>query len=145
MIKPGVGGRHVEEINDVALKQYSGPDDVFLGKLKPPELDPLSGKGLECRIVSIAFLPEEVERAEKLFAKMLEQATGGCLGQPLRRLRPLPRRPHRRQGCRGREEHGNGVRAAVGFGGEAPVSCRWRRGLSDAIILAPERTGQSRF
>jgi hypothetical protein len=31
---------------------------------------------LEYRIVSIAFLPEEVERADKLFAKIMEQATG---------------------------------------------------------------------
>lgn len=65
-----------DEINDVALKEYSGLDDVLLGKLTPPNLDPLSEKGLEYRVVSIAFLPEEVERAEKLFAKMLEQATG---------------------------------------------------------------------
>ena len=31
---------------------------------------------MEYRIVSIAFLPEEVERAEKLFAKIMEQADG---------------------------------------------------------------------
>jgi hypothetical protein len=65
-----------DEINDVALKEYSGLDDVLLGKLNPPDLDPLSEKGLEYRIVSIAFLPEEVERAEKLFAKIMEQADG---------------------------------------------------------------------
>jgi hypothetical protein len=65
-----------EEINDVVLKEYSGLDDVVLGRLNPPELDPLSEKGLEYRIVSIAFLPEEVERAEKLFAKIMEQADG---------------------------------------------------------------------
>jgi hypothetical protein len=65
-----------DEINDVALKEYSGLDDVVLGRMEPPELDPLSEKGLEYRIVSIAFLPEEVERADKLFAKIMEQATG---------------------------------------------------------------------
>lgn len=65
-----------DEINDVALKEYSGLDDVVLGRMEPPNLDPLSEKGLEYRIVSIAFLPDEVERAEKLFAKVLEQATG---------------------------------------------------------------------
>jgi hypothetical protein len=65
-----------DEINDVALKEYSGLDDVVLGRMEPPDLDPLSEKGLEYRIVSIAFLPEEVERAEKLFAKIMEQATG---------------------------------------------------------------------
>jgi hypothetical protein len=65
-----------EEINDVVLKEYSGLDDVVLGRLNPPDLDPLSEKGLEYRIVSIAFLPEEVERAEKLFAKIMEQADG---------------------------------------------------------------------
>jgi ParB-like chromosome segregation protein Spo0J len=65
-----------DEINDVALKEYSGLDDVLLGKLNPPDLDPLSEKGLEYRFVSIAFLPEEVERAEKLFAKIMEQADG---------------------------------------------------------------------
>ena len=55
---------------------YSGIDDVVLGRMEPPDLDPLSEKGLEYRIVSIAFLPEEVERAEAIFAKVLEQATG---------------------------------------------------------------------
>jgi hypothetical protein len=65
-----------DEINDVALKEYSGLDDVVLGKMNPPDLDPLSEKGLEYRIVSIAFLPDEVDRAEKLFAKVLEQAIG---------------------------------------------------------------------
>jgi hypothetical protein len=65
-----------DEINDVVLKEYSGVDDVMLGRMDPPDLDPLSEKGLEYRIVSIAFLPEEVERAEALFAKVLEQATG---------------------------------------------------------------------
>ena len=65
-----------DEINDVALKEYSGLDDVVLGRMEPPNLDPLSEKGLEYRIVSIAFLPDEVERAEKVFARALEQATG---------------------------------------------------------------------
>lgn len=31
---------------------------------------------MEYRIVSVAFLPEEVERVQKLFAKITEQATG---------------------------------------------------------------------
>lgn len=65
-----------DEIADVTLKAYSGIDDVVLGRMEPPDLDPLSEKGLEYRIVSIAFLPEEVERAEAVFAKVLEQATG---------------------------------------------------------------------
>ena len=65
-----------DEINDVVLKEYSGLDDVTLGKMEPPSLDPLSEKGLEYRIVSIAFLPDEAERAEALFAKVLEQALG---------------------------------------------------------------------
>ena len=65
-----------DEVNDVALKEYSGLDDLVLGQLNPPTLEPLSEKGLEYRIVSIAFLPEEVERAEKVFAKVLEQAMG---------------------------------------------------------------------
>ena len=65
-----------DEIADVTLKAYSGIDDVVLGRMDPPDLDPLSEKGLEYRIVSIAFLPEEVERAEAVFAKVLEQATG---------------------------------------------------------------------
>ncbi len=65
-----------DEINNVAWMEYSGLDDVLLGKMIPPELDPLSEKGLEYRIVSIMFLPEEVKRAEKLFQKVLELATG---------------------------------------------------------------------
>ena len=65
-----------DEINDVVLKEYSGLDDVILGKLNPPNLDPLSESALEYRIVSIAFLPEEVDRAEKLLGKVLEQAMG---------------------------------------------------------------------
>jgi hypothetical protein len=59
-----------DEINDVALKEYSGLDDVVLGKMEPPSLDPLSESALEYRIVSIAFLPDEVDRAEKLLAKV---------------------------------------------------------------------------
>jgi hypothetical protein len=65
-----------DEINDVVLKGYSGLDDVLLGRMEPPNLDPLSEKGLEYRIVSIAFLPDEVERAEAIFSKVLEQTTG---------------------------------------------------------------------
>jgi hypothetical protein len=65
-----------DEINDVVLKGYSGLDDVVLGRMEPPNLDPLSEKGLEYRIVSIAFLPDEVERAEAMFSKVLEQTTG---------------------------------------------------------------------
>lgn len=65
-----------DEINDVALKEYSGIDDVVLGRMQPPELDPLSESHLEYRVVSIAFLPAEVERAQKLFDKVIQQ----CLG-----------------------------------------------------------------
>ena len=65
-----------DEINDVALKEYSGLDDVVLGRMNPPNLDPLSESHLEYRVVSVCFLPEEVERAEKLFDKVMEQTTG---------------------------------------------------------------------
>jgi len=66
-----------DEINDVALKEYSGLDDVLLGRMTPPDLDPLSEGQLEYRIVSIAFLPPEVERAEALFEKVMKE----CLGE----------------------------------------------------------------
>lgn len=65
-----------DEIADVALKAYSGLDDAILGQAEPPGLDPLSESHLEYRIVSIAFLPHEVARAEALFAKVLEKAEG---------------------------------------------------------------------
>jgi len=65
-----------DEINDIALKEYSGIDDAVLGRMEPPSLDPLSEKGLEYRVVSIAFLPEEVARAEELLARALKEATG---------------------------------------------------------------------
>ena len=68
-----------DEINDLALKEYSGLDDVVLGRMDPPSLDPLSEKGLEYRVVSIAFLPEEVARAEAFFAKVMEQTTGDAI------------------------------------------------------------------
>jgi len=74
--RPGDPAELYDEINDVGLKEYSGLDDRVLGQLNPPSLDPLSEKGLEYRIVSVAFLRDEVERAEKLFAKVLEQRTG---------------------------------------------------------------------
>jgi len=45
--------------------------------MNPPELDPLSESQLEYRIVSIAFLPDEVERAERLFDKVIRE----CLGE----------------------------------------------------------------
>jgi len=47
-----------------------------LVKLNPPTLDPLSESALEYRVVSIAFLPDEVDRAEKILAEVLEQAMG---------------------------------------------------------------------
>lgn len=65
-----------DEIAEVTLKEYSGLDDVGLGRMEPPQLDPLSESALEYRVVSIAFLPPEVERAEALFGKVMEQATG---------------------------------------------------------------------
>jgi len=65
-----------DEITDVVLREYSGLDDVILGRMDPPSLDPLSEEGLEYRVVSIAFLPEEVERAEKLFDTILTETTG---------------------------------------------------------------------
>lgn len=65
-----------DEIADVTLKAYSGLDDVGLGRMEPPDLDPLSEAHLEFRIVSIAFLPAEVERIEALLARVLDIATG---------------------------------------------------------------------
>ena len=65
-----------DEINDVVLKEYSGLDDVVLGKMEPPSLDPLSESALEYRVVSLIFLPDEVARAEQILSKVLEQATG---------------------------------------------------------------------
>ncbi len=65
-----------DEINDVVLKEYSGIDDVLLGRAVPPELDPLSEKGLEYKVVSISFLPDEVDRMEGAFKAMLEKAEG---------------------------------------------------------------------
>lgn len=63
-----------DEINDVALKEYSGLDDVVLGRMNPPQLDPLSETALEYRVVTIAFLPPEVDRAEAMLAKVLQSA-----------------------------------------------------------------------
>jgi hypothetical protein len=68
-----------DEINDVVLKEYSGLDDVVLGRMEPPSLDPLSESALEYRVVSIAFLPHEAARAEALFAKVVEQASGDAI------------------------------------------------------------------
>jgi hypothetical protein len=65
-----------DEIGDLALKGYSGLDDAAFGRMDPPALDPLSDARLEYRLVSIAFLPEEADRAEALFAQVVEKATG---------------------------------------------------------------------
>jgi len=65
-----------DEITDVALKAYSGLDDEALGRMEPPKLEPLSEADLEYRVVSIVFLPEEIERAEALFDRALERAGG---------------------------------------------------------------------
>ena len=65
-----------DEINDVALKEYSGLDDVVLGRMEPPKMDPLSEMALEYRVVTVAFLPPEVDRAEALLTRIMEQATG---------------------------------------------------------------------
>ena len=45
--------------------------------MNPPQLDPLSETALEYRVVTIAFLPPEVDRAEALLAKVLQSAAGG--------------------------------------------------------------------
>jgi len=65
-----------DEIEDVMLKGYSGIDDTMLGKMDPPDLDPLSEKNLDYRVVSIVFLPHEVERLEELLKKALLKAEG---------------------------------------------------------------------
>jgi hypothetical protein len=64
------------EIDELAMKEYSGWDDATLEKLTPPEIKPLSEQALEMRVVSIIFLPEEVERAEACFDEAMHRATG---------------------------------------------------------------------
>ena len=64
------------EIANVAMKEYSGLDDAALGQMEPPKLTPLSEDDLKARVVSIIFLPEEVERAERVFDELLKQAMG---------------------------------------------------------------------
>ena len=68
-----------DEIGDVALKEYSGLDDALFGRMQPPNMDPLSEEGLEFRMVTIAFLPHEQERAEALLAKVLERSLGDAI------------------------------------------------------------------
>ena len=63
-----------EDAPDVLVR---GLDDVVLGRMNPPQLDPLSETALEYRVVTIAFLPPEVDRAEALLAKVLQSAAGG--------------------------------------------------------------------
>ncbi len=75
-----------DEINDVALKEYSGLDDVVLGRMNPPQLDPLSETALEYRVVTIAFLPPEVDRAEALLTKILQTASGTSDGMWVNRF-----------------------------------------------------------
>ena len=60
----------------MAPKAYSGLDDVGPGRFNPPSLDPLSEKGRSSGSSRSPSAPEEVERAEKVFAKVLEQAMG---------------------------------------------------------------------
>ena len=107
----------------MALKEYSGLDDVVLGRMNPPQLDPLSETALEYRVVTIAFLPPEVDRAEALLAKVLQSAAGGMSeGTWVNRFaeydRLLDALTAAREG--GREEHGDGLRPAAGHRGEAP-------------------------
>lgn len=113
-----------DEINDVAMKEYSGLDDRVLGQLNPPTLDPLSEKGLEYRIVSISFGARGGRAGGEGASEGADEGAGAghgrChLGRPLRRLRPLPRCPDRRQGLRRREERRPGVCDAAGCGEEA--------------------------
>ena len=65
-----------DEISDMALKEYSGLDDATLGLMNPPQMDPLSETSLEYRVVTVAFLPPEVDRAESLLTKILQTAAG---------------------------------------------------------------------
>jgi len=65
-----------DEIGDLDYRQYSGLDDAALGAIQAPPLDPLSEQALEYRVVSVVFLPSEVERAEKVFDLVMRRADG---------------------------------------------------------------------
>ncbi len=65
-----------DEIGDIALREYSGLDDLALGNMQPPSLDPLSEEGLGYRAVTIAFLPEEAERIEGVLEVILRRTAG---------------------------------------------------------------------
>lgn len=55
-----------DEIEDVSLKYFAGLDDKLMDALTPVSLDALSEVRLDYRSVSFLFLPEEVERLDKL-------------------------------------------------------------------------------
>jgi len=65
-----------DELTDLELRAYSGLDDVTLGRMDPSSLESLSDVPLDCRVVSIMFLPNEVERAKALFETIWKKATG---------------------------------------------------------------------
>ncbi len=63
-----------DEINDLALREYSGLDDAMFGRMEPPDLDPLSEVGLEVRVVTVAFLPSDIARVEETLDKVLARS-----------------------------------------------------------------------
>jgi hypothetical protein len=63
------------EIDNVALKFYSGLDDKVLQSLGRVFVDPLSDVRMDFRTLSFVFLPEEVDRLDEAFEQAREAAT----------------------------------------------------------------------
>ena len=68
-----------EEIDDIAMKYYSGLDDKILGEMAKNAQKTLSEVNLDYKVLSFVFLPEELEEIDAI----LEQARS-CKGDDLR-------------------------------------------------------------
>ena len=68
-----------EEIDDIAMKYYSGLDDKILGEMAKNAQKTLSEVNLDYKVLSFVFLPEELEEIDAI----LEKAQS-CKGDDLR-------------------------------------------------------------
>lgn len=65
-----------EEIEDVDWRVYAGLDDKTLGMLSDVQISSLSEANLDFQAVTIAFLPNEIEKAHEAFLKAKEMTSG---------------------------------------------------------------------
>lgn len=73
---PAILKQLYESIEEVDLKMYCGLDDKTLELLESVAPVPFSEAGMEVRVLNLLFLPDELERAERVIDEAMKNATG---------------------------------------------------------------------